>query len=345
MRDGLGVHRLLVASTLIAGLVLSLATSASASLASSPDDPPPGIGIRLVDAPVATADDPRARVYIIDHVLPGTLIKRRVEVSNGTDSTQQIAVYPAAAQILGGTFTGAQGRTENELSRWVTVQAKRPELAPDDLTTVDVTIDVPSDASRGERYGVVWAEMTTPPKDGGVTQVSRVGVRIYLSVGAGGAPPSDFEITSLTPVRTDEGAPLVRATVRNTGRRALDLTGELKLDDGPGGLSAGPFEADPGTTLGIGDTAPVSVLLDQALPTGPWRARMTVVSGLEERTARATITFPETPGAAPAVPVEGSGGGSPDGSSQQPPPSSCFSCWRCSWSCLPAAGVAAAHST
>lgn len=293
----------LIAVALVAGLLLSPVGSAPAAGAPYSDRPSPGVGIRLVDAPVASAEDPRARVYIIDQVSPGAVIERRVEVSNGTDTTRRIAVYPAAAQIHAGTFMGAQGRTQNELSRWVTVRPADPELAPDARIMVDVAIDVPGDASSGERYGVVWAEMTTPARNGGMTQVSRVGIRIYLFVGPGGAPPSDFEVTSLTTVRTEDGLPLVQASVRNTGQRALDLTGELGLEDGPGGLSAGPFEADAGTTLGIGDTAPVTVVLDEELPDGPWRAHMTITSGLERRTVEATITFPEAAGSAPATPV------------------------------------------
>lgn len=302
------MNRLLIAVALVAGLVLSPATASSAVATPRPDEVPPGVGIRLVDAPVATADDPRARVYIIDHVSPGTVIERRVEVSNGTDETQQIAVYPGAAEILDGSFTGAEGRSRNELSRWVSVSPDEAELAPDGRSMVDVRIEIPRDASRGERYGAVWAEMTTPPESGGITQVSRVGIRIYLSVGPGGAPPSDFEITSLTPARNADGRPVVQATVRNTGERALDFTGDLRLDDGPGDLSAGPFEADPGTTLGIGESAPVAVVLDKALPDGPWRAHLRLVSGLERRSAEATITFPSAPGEAAAVPVDDTDG-------------------------------------
>jgi len=167
---------------------------------------PPGIGIRLVDVPVATADDPRARAYIIDHVAPGTVIKRRVQVSNGTDTTSRISMYPAAAEIRGGTFTG-DGRTKNELSSWISLKPRSPLLGPQKRTFVNVSITVPGQASRGERYGVVWAEMTSTSEGGGVTQVSRVGVRIYLSVGPGGAPPSDFSITSLTAARNAEGTP------------------------------------------------------------------------------------------------------------------------------------------
>ena len=41
-----------------------------------------GIGLRLVDAPATARDDPRAQVYIVDHLAPGTVIHRRIEVSN-----------------------------------------------------------------------------------------------------------------------------------------------------------------------------------------------------------------------------------------------------------------------
>jgi hypothetical protein len=55
-------------------------------------------------------------------------------------------------------------------------------------------------------------------------------------------------------------------------------------------------------SLGIGDTEPVTITLDRRLPSGPWDATITLRSGLLERTAKATITFPDT-GAAKAVPT------------------------------------------
>ncbi len=130
----------------------------------------------------------------------------------------------------------------------------------------------------------------------------RIGVRIYLSVGPGGEPASDFAITSFEALQNDEGSPTVAATVRNTGGRAVDLSGELRLTNGPGGLSAGPFEARLGTTLGVGQTEPVLVVLDRAIPAVPWEARILLRSGLTERDARATITFPAA-STSPAAPV------------------------------------------
>ncbi len=88
--------------------------------------------------------------------------------------------------------------------------------------------------------------------------------------------------------------------MHNTGGRALDMSGTLQLKAGPGGLSAGPFPAVLGTTLAIGATTPVTRSpLDKQLPAGPWDATVTLRSGLVERSASATITFPASGISAP----------------------------------------------
>jgi hypothetical protein len=66
-------------------------------------------------------------------------------------------------------------------------------------------------------------------------------IRLYLSVGPGGAPAANFTIDSLTAKRTPDGHPTVLARVHNTGGRALDMNGTLRLVDGPGALDAGPY--------------------------------------------------------------------------------------------------------
>lgn len=294
------MRRLLTLIALVAGTLFPAAGAVGTALTTAETDPT-GIGIRLVDAPVATSDNPRASVYIIDHVKPGSTIKRRIEVSNDTGTSTDVAVYPAAAAITKGSFVGLEAETPNELSTWTTITTPRLRLAHGVKKMVDVTIDVPSDAAPGEQYAVLWAQ-TTSGGSGAITQVSRVGIRIYLSVGPGGEPASAFEIESFTAQRDPSGAPAMTATIHNTGGRALDLSGELTLRDGPGGLSAGPFPVTLGTTLGRGETEPVTVQLDKELPDGPWKAHLEVTSGLLTETAQATLTFPTT-GTGPTVPV------------------------------------------
>ncbi|MBK8468317.1 MAG: hypothetical protein WAR57_06780 [Candidatus Phosphoribacter sp.] len=259
------------------------------------------IGLRILDVPANAGNDPRAKLYIVDHLAPGAVISRRIEVSNTTSDIVPVKLYSAAATIADGSFLGADGRTPNDLSTWTSVDPDAVDVPAGGLATATVTVAVPTDAPPGEQYGVVWAEASSlPVAAGGITQVSRVGIRLYVSVGSGNAPAANFTIDSLTAERSPEGQPTVRAAVHNTGGRALDLSGTLRLSRGPAGLSAGPFPADLGTTVAVGHTELVTIVLDPALPAGPWDAEITMRSGLLEHSAQATITFPVT-GQAPPV--------------------------------------------
>jgi hypothetical protein len=278
---------LLLLLALILGSVLAAPQPASAQ-------DRPALSIRLLDAPTNGARDPRTTIYIVDHLHPGARITRRVELGNNGDAPLHVSVYAASATVAGGSFQFGAGHATNDLTRWTTVEPGRVDVPPHGTTTTTVTIAVPTDAAAGERYGVIWAEL--PASGGTASVVNRVGVRMYLSVGQGAAPAADFRIESLTAARDDAGRPEVRTTVVNTGGRAVDLRGELVLEDGPGSLSAGPFDLDVGTTLAPGDRAPAVAHLAADLPAGPWDATVTVHFGDLVRRARATITFPATAG-------------------------------------------------
>ncbi|SCL40136.1 hypothetical protein GA0074692_5615 [Micromonospora pallida] len=287
-------------------LVAAAGTPAAADRGSPTRSPSPqpapevktGVGIRLLDAPANRREDSRAHRYIVDHVAPGTTIKRRIVVENKAEMRRPVAVYPAAAEVGPDGFVFAPGRTPNELTSWISVERGEVPLNPDEEKTLWVTIAVPRKASAGERYGVVWAEV---PGTGTnmVRNVGRAGIRIYLSVGQGGEPPSAFEVAPLVGGRDADGRPTVTAEVRNTGQRALDLAGELSLADGPGGLSAGPVKTET-VTLGLGGTATVRIPLDKRLPDGPWAATLALASGWTKRTVSSTVTFSGKAATAPA---------------------------------------------
>ena len=252
----------------------------------------------------ADSRDPLARSYIVDRVAPGTTIRRRVEITNGTGSTADVGVYPAAATLVRGKFGFAGGHRRNELSSWMSVNHDVLRMPSGTKAIETVTIDVPEQASAGERYAVVWAEVSAQaPASGGVTLVTRVGVRVYLSIGPGGALPSNFAIGALGAKRSATGEPVVAAKVYNSGRRTLDITGELTLSKGPGGLRAGPLPVKLGTALAPGNSELVSVRLDKRLPRGPWHAQLRLRSGFLQRGAAATLTFPRQAGPANIVPA------------------------------------------
>ncbi|MDH2425654.1 hypothetical protein [Sphaerisporangium sp. TRM90804] len=253
------------------------------------------IGIRLLEASSNRRDDPRAQIYVVDHINPGTTIHRRLEISNTSRIPQRVAVFVGAAEIRGNKFKPARNRNANELASWISVDSPALVVPANGRVPVKATIAIPEGASKGERYGAIWAETASELKPGSrrnVAVVNRVGVRIYLDVGPGGDPPTDFRVKRLTPGRIRDGTPVVRATVQNTGERAIDVEGRIWLSDGPGGLKAGPTPVQVGTTLAPGDEAPVMAVLDARLPDGPWRVKLTLESGRVRRTITGTLTFP-----------------------------------------------------
>jgi hypothetical protein len=280
---------------LTAGILSIFSPAASAATSSSlsvPQAPHGSFGVRLVDAPVSEADNPRALRYIIDYLPTGTVIHRRILIANGEARTARFTVYADAAQITDGQFAGDTGKTRSELTGWVSLQHSVVTLAPGASVTDLVTIKVPAGATRGEHYGVVWVQQAAKARTGSgssVIEVSRVGVRIYLAVGRGGAPPTSFNITSLTGHLTKAGRPIIVARVNNTGGRAIDLNGSVQLTDGPGGTSSGPFRAQQTVTLAPGQSWNVTFAAPKTLPQGAWQATVNLASGLTSAKATATI--------------------------------------------------------
>jgi hypothetical protein len=281
-------------------LTFALATSPlliPAAAVAQPSDPPEtgGVGIRLLEAPVSLQDDPRAQSYIIDNLPPGTEITRRIEVQNSSSSTREISLYPGAASIAdtdAGGFDVGDDRAVNELTTWMTVAPAEVKLASNGTAEAKVTIKVPKDAPEGEQYAVVWAQTAGDESGSGIQNVSRAGIRTYLSVGPGNGPPADFDISELTAQRADSGAPEVVATVENTGGRALDPRGTLTLAGGPGGISAAPVSSSGGS-IAPGKSGTITFALDPAVPSGPWEASVEISSGLVKHTSQGKLTFPD----------------------------------------------------
>jgi hypothetical protein len=277
----------------ILSILSPVADAATLSSHSAAPDPPGSFGVRLVDVPVSEAGNPRALRYIIDYLATGTVIHRRILVANDESRTARFTVYADAAFISGGQFAGYAGATRNELTNWVSVQHPTVTLAAGTSVMDMITIRVPPGATRGEHYGVIWVQQTAkaPPRGGesGVTEIARVGVRLYVAVGRGGAPPTSFDITSITGHLTDARQPIVVAHVSNTGGRAIDVNGSARLTDGPGGTNSGPFPAQRIITLAPGQSWNMTFAAPKSLPDGSWRVTVTLASGLTKATATSAI--------------------------------------------------------
>jgi hypothetical protein len=287
----------------INAVVLALATgifwspAASAATQARPAAGPgtqEEFGVRLIDVPVSEADNPRAYRYIIADLPTETVIHRRILIINDESRAACFSVYPDAAHIAGGQFVGEAGATRNELTTWISVQHPAVTLAPGESAMDMVTVTVPRGATQGEHYGVIWVQQAAKPsKHGGfgLTEISRAGVRVYLTVGRGGTPPTSFDIDSITGYRLLSGQPVITAHVTNTGGRAIDLNGSVRLSGGPGDTSSGAFPAQKTVTLAPGQSWNVTFAMPKSLPSGSWRATVSLASGMTAAVGTASVRF------------------------------------------------------
>lgn len=286
---------------LVAALVAVAALAGPARAAVCPE----GIGVGLLGG--GDSADPRARSYVVDAVDPGEAFSRRFQVCNGTDQDVTVELYAGAAAVEDGAFRVLEGRVRSELTGWVRIEPGTVTIPARQAAVATARFRVPEGVQDGERYGALLVALPGRAQ-GGVDVVSRVGVRVYLAVGD--ARRTDFTVESLQPGRDADGRPVLRATVRNTGQRALDPRGELVLTEGPGTTRAGPFPVSGGTTVAPGGQTDGVVPLDAALSRGPWRAVLTLRAGGVERRAAAVVTFPDSGQGVvvPARELEGRGG-------------------------------------
>jgi hypothetical protein len=294
----------------VLGLAASVAAAAAGPAAAGTAGHPPkqgSIGIRLMNAPVSERANPLARLYIIDHLAPGTTIHRRIQVVNMSRAAVRLSAYTAAASIAHGQFLFAPGRKQNLMTTWVRLSRPVLLLAAGQSARERVTIRVPGNAPPGEQYGVIWAQdRGHAPGHRNIGLVNRVGIRIYLSVGPGGPPPSNFTVTPPAASR-DGGRAIVTVKTDNTGGRALNIGGTITLTGGPAGLRAGPFMLASGATIAPGQSAPVKFTLAGSIPNGPWHALIKLRSGLVTRAEQSTIDFAASPAGSgfPVMPAAG----------------------------------------
>ncbi len=272
-----------------------VATEADRPLTATAQVAPASVGIRLLDAPIGAAHDPRAQIYIVDQISPGTTITRHVQVKNSSARPLAVSAYAAAASISGGQFRFGAAGAANALTSWTTVNPATVTLGASASTTITVRVAVPKDAVSGEQYGVIWAQISSPAGAGGVRQINRVGVRMYLDV-SGTRQASSFKIDRIVAQRDPQTRrPQVTARVRNTGKRAIDVGGTITLSEGPGGLATPPVATDATITIAPGGEQTVTASFDPRLQPGPWLATVKLSSGTVHNQAAATVQFAAVP--------------------------------------------------
>lgn len=292
-QKAIDMSRILSASTaLVVAAILAILSFGGVAQA---QENPGGFGIRIGEVPVNLADNPRAATYIVDNVPPGKRIERQIVVSSTMPERTTFDLYVGAARVDDDGYQAEPPGATNALTTWTALDKNEVTLDPGQEEVVTVFVDVPADAPEVEQYALVWMSTRVDDTNADAVQaVSRVGIRMYLSVGDGDGPRPSFSIISLLPIRLDSGSAAVKAILENTGARAVEVAGTLDLTDGPGGLSVPAIESE-GKTIPPGSRGELLIAVPDSgsFPAGPWSAEVTLDSGYGKEVAAAEISFPD----------------------------------------------------
>ncbi len=143
-----------------------------------------GLGISIAQIPSDVQNNPNAGIYIVEHLWPSQSYSQRIEVSNSTNQAMDVLIYPGAATNKKDNFVFLAPTESNDLTSWTSVSPASATIPAHSYITANVIIDVPSSATFGEKYGVIWASTNPTVGANGILSVNRVGIRMYNPVGA-----------------------------------------------------------------------------------------------------------------------------------------------------------------
>ena len=139
--------------------------------------------MRIAQVPSEVQGIPYANAYIVFKLLPAKTYVEKITVSNTTNSTMKVSLYPASATYIKGVFQPLEIALPNGVASWTTIDPKFAQLPAHTELVATVTIKVPADALMGQQYGIIWAATGTYPNSNAIGGISRVGIRMYDPVG------------------------------------------------------------------------------------------------------------------------------------------------------------------
>jgi hypothetical protein len=222
----------------VAGLLM--ASAAVAAAAPSPS-PTPARGSTVALVPIASSPHLTGSGQALDfgRVRPGATVRDTLLVRNVGSTPTTVVVYPADAYSAAGGGLGFGLRTDprTQMGAWIKLARSTVTVPGGGFVPLAFTVTLPKVVQGGGYAGGVVAEQSTPPAAaGGLTQVYRFAVPIYLEVPGGvpgatpgrGRPGGMVEVVDVTfPVRGGKVCPTV--SYRNNSQQIANPDATVRI--------------------------------------------------------------------------------------------------------------------
>ena len=129
--------------------------------------------------------EPLSKSWFIEQLNPGDEVEREYSVFNYMDSEQKVNLFANdATQTQDGNFTYQQNYEQSNLvGKWVTIQEKDVTISSKSQKNFKFKLKIPAGTPNGEYAGVISAQLPGVKNEEGVTIESRIGTRLYITVG------------------------------------------------------------------------------------------------------------------------------------------------------------------
>lgn len=126
---------------------------------------------------------PSSRAWYQLKLDPEKTYAAEITIVNKSDIKRTFSLYATDATTTSdGIFTLSQKGVVNDLGGWITLSNNEVTLEAKQQKNVPFKITVPASAQPGDHAAGIVVEETLPQNPEGVSIVSRIGVRVYLSV-------------------------------------------------------------------------------------------------------------------------------------------------------------------
>jgi len=183
---------------------------------------------------------------------PGQNYKGSIVLRNTSTEPQEVKIYQTDYRFCfdGSNHYGPPGVQERSNADWISFNPHRLIISPNDVATINYTVNVPTDANL---TGTYWSMLMVEgvPKSSressqaepgktklGITQITRYGIQMITHIGLTGEPKLQFLDTK---VCKGENKRIMQVDVENVGQRWLRPVLWVELYDEKGG-HIGRFE-------------------------------------------------------------------------------------------------------
>jgi hypothetical protein len=127
---------------------------------------------------------PESKSWFVENLKAGETVIRQYDIFNYSNQKQEVQIDASDSTV---TTDGNLGYRypfdpKEEVGSWINLKEKQLELSPKSKKTLQFELKIPKNTASGEYSGLISVELPASKEPGSMQMLTRVGVRLYITV-------------------------------------------------------------------------------------------------------------------------------------------------------------------